>query len=140
MKFFSFQTKVFPSGIIYFRGKERNMNLQKIGKNIRKIRELRDYDQQYMAEQLGISQSQYSKIEQGLKDISITILDKIATVLDVEKSLLETLEVDSLLKNYKQPTAQTFHQNEKTTYQLVVSEYDSQCTIEPVHEIMYFVQ
>lgn len=116
------------------------MDLEKIGKNIRKIRELRDYDQGYMAYQLGISQGQYSKIEQGMKDISIITLDKIAAILNVEKSLLETFEVDSLLKSNTEAIEPILYQNKKTTHQMVVTIDQGTCVVEPLHEIMYFVQ
>lgn len=36
-----------------------------LGLNIRKIRELKDFSQQYIADKLSISQSSYSDIENG---------------------------------------------------------------------------
>lgn len=55
----------------------------KIGAKIRKIRELKDFSQEYMAENLGISQQMYSCLE---KDDSIPYarLQQIAKVLEVD--------------------------------------------------------
>lgn len=55
-----------------------------VGTKIRKIRELRDFTQEFMASQLGRSQTSYSKIERGEVDISFSNLNKIAEVLNVE--------------------------------------------------------
>ncbi|MAZ37435.1 helix-turn-helix domain-containing protein [Salibacteraceae bacterium] len=40
-----------------------------IGLNIKKVRELKGYTQDYVAQQLAISQRQYSRIEQNESDI-----------------------------------------------------------------------
>jgi transcriptional regulator with XRE-family HTH domain len=53
------------------------------GTNIRKIRELKNIGQQYMAEKLGISQSSYSDIENNRTKITSDKLDKIAQILSV---------------------------------------------------------
>ncbi|QQR97065.1 MAG: helix-turn-helix transcriptional regulator [Sphingobacteriales bacterium] len=50
---------------------------------IKKIREFRNFTQQYMADQLDISQNAYSKIENGTTKITIDRLEKIAQLLDV---------------------------------------------------------
>jgi len=56
----------------------------KIGENIRKVRELRGYTQEYMAEKLGISQRAYSSIEKENKKIDTERLKKISEVLEVD--------------------------------------------------------
>lgn len=59
-----------------------------IGEHIRKLRELRNYTQQYMAEQLSLSTVQYGKLEHA-EDINTKYLFKIADILEtsVEKIL-----------------------------------------------------
>lgn len=54
-----------------------------IGYKIKGIRELKNLTQEYMAEQLDISQAAYSKLEKGSTKISQEKLDKIAEVLEV---------------------------------------------------------
>lgn len=54
--------------------------------NHQKIRERRrqkDLSQEYMAYVLGISQSQYSKLENGIKVFDIEILSKLCDVLEL---------------------------------------------------------
>jgi transcriptional regulator with XRE-family HTH domain len=59
---------------------------QTIGYRIRKLRESKDYSQQNMAGELGISTSAYSKIETGKTDPSVGRVEKIAEILDVDVS------------------------------------------------------
>lgn len=55
-----------------------------IAYRIRKLRERKDYSQQNMADELGISHSAYSKIERGITDPSIGRMQQIAEILEVE--------------------------------------------------------
>lgn len=57
-----------------------------IGENIKKLRELRNYTQSYMSEQLKMSLSGYSKIERDETDISFKRLQQIAEVLETDYS------------------------------------------------------
>ena len=52
--------------------------------NIRKIREFRNYTQDYLAAKLGISQNAYSKIELGYSKLTLERLFQIAAILEVE--------------------------------------------------------
>lgn len=49
---------------------------------IRRLRELQNYSQQYLADQIGISQRAYSKIEAGQTKLSVERLDRIAKILN----------------------------------------------------------
>lgn len=51
--------------------------------NIRKIREHRNYTQDYLAAKLSISQNAYSKIELGYSKITLDRLFQIAIILDI---------------------------------------------------------
>ena len=51
---------------------------------IRKLRERKDYSQQNMADELGISISAYSKIERGVTDPSVGRVEEIAKILEVD--------------------------------------------------------
>ena len=55
-----------------------------IAYRIRKLRESKDYSQENMAGELNISTSAYSKIERGITDPSISRVDAIAKILDVD--------------------------------------------------------
>ena len=55
-----------------------------IGSKIRKIRELRGYSQEVVADLLGITQNSYSKIESGATNIIVKRLYEIAKVFEVE--------------------------------------------------------
>jgi len=59
-----------------------------IGHNIRKIRELKGYSQEFLANQLEISQRQLSRIENNETDISMSKLASISNLLEVTPSQL----------------------------------------------------
>lgn len=52
--------------------------------NIRKIREYRNYTQDYLASKLSISQNAYSKIELGYSNITLNRLFEITQILEVD--------------------------------------------------------
>ena len=64
------------------------MNLRSLGNRIRAIRLQRGLNQNDIADELGISDVAYSKIERGLTNVSIMRLDQIANCLHVSLSLL----------------------------------------------------
>lgn len=59
-----------------------------IAGNIRKVREFRNYTQDYLAAKLDISQNAYSKIELGYSKITLDRLFEIAKILEVEVTQL----------------------------------------------------
>lgn len=54
-----------------------------MNENIKIIRELKNFTQKFMANQLMMSQSNYSRIEKGLVDINMDKLEKISKILGV---------------------------------------------------------
>jgi transcriptional regulator with XRE-family HTH domain len=56
----------------------------KAGQKIKKIRELRNYTQDYMAKKLNLSLNGYGKIEREETEISLNRLQEIADVLQVK--------------------------------------------------------
>ena len=61
-----------------------DLKTKQIVSNIRKIREFRNYTQDYLAAKLQISQNAYSKIELGYSSVTINRLIEIAEVLEIE--------------------------------------------------------
>lgn len=61
--------------------------------NIRKIRESRNYTQDYLAAKLRISQNAYSKIELGYSNITLSRLIEIVAILEV--SLADLINAES---------------------------------------------
>ncbi|PWB27981.1 helix-turn-helix transcriptional regulator [Flavobacterium sp. HTF] len=64
-----------------------------IKNKIKSIRELKNYTQEYMADQLGVTQAGYSKIEKGKTVLSFVKLVEIARILEV--SVEDILSFDS---------------------------------------------
>ena len=84
---------------------------ERIGRKIKKIRELRDFTQEYVAYEIGISQGSYSDIERGQTDVSFTALEKIAGVLGVSPTALIEFD-DALIINN---ASNMGHQHAKNT-------------------------
>ncbi|PWS32823.1 helix-turn-helix domain-containing protein [Pedobacter paludis] len=74
------------------------LKTKNVAGNIRKIREYRDYTQDYLAAKLKISQNAYSKIELGYSKLTIERLFQIASILEVEVTHLLTLDHTDLIK------------------------------------------
>ena len=71
-----------------------------IGTNIKQIRELKNYSQEHIAQELGISQASYARIESGTIVPKIDRLQRIAEVLEVDLStLLNTTNVFNIIFN-----------------------------------------
>ncbi len=70
-----------------------------VGQKIRKLRELRNYTQEYMATQLGLSQKSYCNIETNQTKVSVERLAQIAQTLAVDVIDLMMFDEQSALKN-----------------------------------------
>lgn len=57
--------------------------MKKIGERIRRIRIGKDFTQENLAEELGITKSAFSKIERGETDANVSRLLRIAEILEV---------------------------------------------------------
>ena len=79
-----------------------------IGYKIKKIRELRNYSQEYIAERLGISQVSYSRVETGQTKMDLNRLQDIAKVLDIDPIFLLTFD-DSVIFNNCNQCGKTVH-------------------------------
>jgi transcriptional regulator with XRE-family HTH domain len=58
--------------------------MNSVASNIRKIRESKNYTQDYLAVKLGISQNAYSKIELGYSKLALDRLLHICSILETE--------------------------------------------------------
>lgn len=74
------------------------LKTKNVAGNIRKIREYRDYTQDYLAAKLKISQNAYSKIELGYSKLTVDRLFQIALILEIEVTHLLTLDHNDLIK------------------------------------------
>jgi len=75
------------------------LKTKNVARNIRKIREYRDYTQDYLAAKLKISQNAYSKIELGYSRLTIERLFQVAEILDIQATQLLTLDHVELIKS-----------------------------------------
>ena len=82
-----------------------------IGLNIKKIRELKGYSQDYMANQLAISQRQFSRIEKNEVDLNLSRLNDISKLLEVTPSQILGFDEKFIFQNCEQASAITTNQN-----------------------------
>jgi len=73
-----------------------------IGEKIRKIRELKGYTQEYMANVLKVSQRAYSKIERNEIKIDWDKIIKISSVLEIEPNDLVNFNDSMVFNNCSQ--------------------------------------
>jgi transcriptional regulator with XRE-family HTH domain len=73
-----------------------------IKNNIKSIRELNNYTQYYMAEELGITQAGYCKLEKGKTDLSFAKLEKIAQILECTVETILNFDHKGYVNSFKQ--------------------------------------
>ncbi|WP_343694528.1 helix-turn-helix transcriptional regulator [Flavobacterium sp.] len=71
-----------------------------IKNKIKSIRELKNYTQEYMADQLGVTQAGYSKIEKGRTILSYVKLVEIAKILEVSVEDIISFDSQRYFNNY----------------------------------------
>ena len=71
-----------------------------IGEKIRKLREFRQYSQDYVAKKLKITQGAYSRMEQGEIDVPFSRLEKVAEVLEMPVEKLVGYDDKQMMTNY----------------------------------------
>ncbi|HXF90862.1 MAG TPA: helix-turn-helix transcriptional regulator [Candidatus Nitrosotenuis sp.] len=100
-----------------------------IGHKIRRLREIKNYSQDYIAGRLGLSIRAYSKIENGESKLSIDRFVEIADVLEVkpedilnfdEKAMIDSLSTGVLGQNKKMA------RDEKTTYEKYIKHLEEE--------------
>lgn len=66
-----------------------------INENIKRIRELKDYTQEYMALMLNITQTSYNRIEKGNSPLSCDKLEEIVSIFEMD--LISIIKFESSL-------------------------------------------
>jgi transcriptional regulator with XRE-family HTH domain len=88
-----------------------------VGSKIKKIRELRNYTQEYMADRLQMSQSGYSKIETDEVDVNFQKLEQIATILEIKVLDLVGFDEKMVINNYSSNQGYIIHTQVSTNEQ-----------------------
>jgi len=73
--------------------------MQRLGIHIRKLRQLKNYTQSYMAERLKMSSSGYGKLERGDTDISMKRLEAVASILGVSIDEIIFFDEENYINN-----------------------------------------
>lgn len=96
---------------------------KEIGVRIKRLREDKNYSQDYLAQKLGITQKAYSKIETNQTRLSVDNLLRISEVL--ETSINKILDVDggTVYNNYSTHNGEGIVIN-KTTSDKIIDLYD----------------
>ncbi|MCU0446436.1 MAG: helix-turn-helix transcriptional regulator [Microscillaceae bacterium] len=70
-----------------------------LGQRIKKLRELRNFSQKYMAEKLEITQQTYSKMETGEIDFPVSRVKNIADILQIKPEDIFMFDEKAILSN-----------------------------------------
>lgn len=101
---------IFLCLIIYFYGKLFTMN---VGQKIKKLRELKNYTQAYVAEQLNLSLSGYGKIERDETDITLNRLNEIAQILGTDYNTILSFDEKHIFNFQQNQNANGIVQNQQ---------------------------
>lgn len=93
-----------------------------VGNKIKKIRELKNLTQEHISEQLGMSQSSYSKLETGETDIPIERLRQISTIFGLKPEDILSFDENMVFNVMYNKTGNGFvinqmSENEKKQYE-----------------------
>jgi transcriptional regulator with XRE-family HTH domain len=97
------------------------------GNKIKKVRELRSFTQEYMADKLGLSQSNYARIENNEVKLSEERLQKIAEILETTVEAIKGFD-ENLIFNITNGQNSSYGQNP------VVNNYQIDSTIQKLYE------
>ena len=86
-----------------------------LGQKIKKLRELKNFTQSHIASELGITQSAYSKMEQGETEVSYSKLSKIAEVLGMAPEEIMTFNEQMIFNVMHNQTGNGFVVNKGLT-------------------------
>lgn len=108
-----------------------------VGEKIRKIRSLRGFSQDYMAQQLDMSQNNYSRIELGDVKITTDTLESIAKIFDLKPEDVLTFDEKYIFNNHSHDTstANIYNANfgmgdkERDLYEKLLKEKDATIAI-----------
>ncbi len=67
--------------------------------NLKKIRELKNYTQEYVSERLGISQVAYCRLESGKTRLTIKRIHELAEIFEIDPLLLLTFDENAAIGN-----------------------------------------
>jgi transcriptional regulator with XRE-family HTH domain len=70
--------------------------MRNLGKNIRRLRELRNFTQQYIADKLQMTQGNYARIENGEIQLSEKRLESIAELLGYSVDFIVQFDVEKI--------------------------------------------
>jgi transcriptional regulator with XRE-family HTH domain len=82
-----------------------------VGRNLAKFRKLRDIKASDIAERIGMKESAYSKYERGESQITIELVQKIATALDVDPISILTASPENFIESISNNTASAVGNN-----------------------------
>lgn len=86
---------------------------------IKNIREQRNYTQDYVSYELGITQPAYSKIESGKSDVSFKQLEKICDILEI--GLIDLLNFNIIKKYKNNMMVKNVNENLKSIYEPILN-------------------
>ena len=108
--------------------------MNKVGFKIKKLRELKDLSQEYMAKELNLSQQSYSRLERGDTQISYERLEKIAAILKIKTEDIISFDENMVFNNINSQHInngyiyQTISDNERTLFQDRIKHLEAEVT------------
>jgi transcriptional regulator with XRE-family HTH domain len=100
-----------------------------IGQKIKKLRELKNLTQTHMAEELGLTQSAYSKLEMGETEVPFSRLEKIAGVFGMKPEDIIAFNESMVFNVMHNQTGQGFVVNNNNITESERKLYEDQITL-----------
>ncbi|MWB93072.1 helix-turn-helix domain-containing protein [Flavobacterium sp. GA093] len=99
-----------------------------IGDKIKSIRKLKNYTQEYIAEQLGITQAGYSKIEKGKTRMSLEKLQQLSLILELPIEKIINFESQYYL-GHRSIVDKRTDANSQNSFELLIRLYEDKIAL-----------
>ncbi len=105
------------------------MELRQVGSNIRKIREIKNFTQDFMASDLEMTRETYGKLEQGVHNIKLETVFKIASILQVTVNQLLDFDPKQFFNHSNNNSTingsnNSIHNSEPNVYKLILDSFE----------------
>jgi len=87
---------------------QMNLIMSNIAQNIKKIRELKNLKQKYVAEKLNTTQQTYSRYETGEISLNVNTLEKIAQILEVSIQDILSFDDKAIFNTHNHNTGENY--------------------------------
>lgn len=107
-----------------------------VAQKLRFIRELYNYTQEYIAMELGISQTSYCKIESGQTRLTLERLEKLASIFQLQVSELLSQDDSIIIQKWRESWGKAQKKNETSVQLESINQSESESNQQELFQLV----